>query len=420
MATFKEISASDVKSQRSFLEQLVDVIQQSISGSSTRRKYQVFITGGLGPGVTSSLFQTVNDQDFTLQTSNPVFDMTVGLYYSGSTVLAAQTGEDASGKPIFPSNTLMMREKIDTYKQFAQSLLGDSTAQFVAPFTSTTTSDKMNAALFIGFKRLFFRDKLKRETYAMTWYKAAATTPMGGFVGGTDKPNTNITSVVSSSILTDFGASGDRGLSPGGEVGNVYDSTDVTSPVGLIFYDKGVVVLDLAKVISGSQHVSGVISYVSGGVGNGYSAGQTVIGAHFGALADPNFPSANPNAKFIPDFMVSGSMDDIIDHFASCRFSSGTLSAATFQNLTTINSTLYFCRASADEFNYSSNPTFVDSANRIVVIDEGQEDSQSSFTFVTTIGLYDANDNLLAVGKVSRPIEKNSERDLTVRLRLDY
>jgi hypothetical protein len=34
--------------------------------------------------------------------------------------------------------------------------------------------------------------------------------------------------------------------------------------------------------------------------------------------------------------------------------------------------------------------------------------------------MYDANDNLLAVAKMSRPIEKNDEKDLTVRVRLDF
>lgn len=420
MATFKEISSEDVKTQRSFLEQIVDVLQQSISGSSTRRKYQVFVTGGLGPGVTSSLFQTVYDQDFTLQTANPVFDMSVGLYYSGSTALGAQVGTDTSGKPLFPSNTLMMREKIDVYKQFAQALLGESTAQFVAPFDSTTDADKFDSALFLSFKRLFARDKMKRETFSMVFYKGAAHTEMGGFAAGSSLPNLAQTSIISASILTDFGASGDRVVTPGGEVGNLYNATDTTTTVGQIFYDRGVVVLNLARVISGSQHVSGVISYVSGGSATGYSIGQTIIGAHSAGGADPNFPLANPNAKFIPDLMVSGSIDNIIDHFATARFQSGSLSAMTFQNLTTINSSLYFARLTADEFNYSTNPTFTDSENRIVVIDEGQEDTQQSFTFVTTIGLYDANDNLLAVGKLSRPVEKNSEKDLTFRIRLDY
>ena len=64
----------------SYLNQVIDVIQEDISGSATRRKYQTFVTGGIGPGVTSSLYQTVYDQDFTLQTANPIADMTVGLF----------------------------------------------------------------------------------------------------------------------------------------------------------------------------------------------------------------------------------------------------------------------------------------------------------------------------------------------------
>ena len=93
----------------------------------------------------------------------------------------------------------------------------------------------------------------------------------------------------------------------------------------------------------------------------------------------------------------------------------------TFQNLTNINSTLIFCRATADEFNYSSNPTYTDSAdNRIRVIDKGQESTQKAFSFLTTVGLYDANDNLLAVAKLSRPVEKNNEKDITIRVRLDF
>ncbi len=88
--------------------------------------------------------------------------------------------------------------------------------------------------------------------------------------------------------------------------------------------------------------------------------------------------------------------------------------------MTNINSTLIFCRAPADEFNYSANPSFTDDNNRIVVIDQGQEEIQQTFTFITSVGLYDANDNLLAVAKLSRPVEKSPERDLTMRVRLDF
>jgi hypothetical protein len=81
---------------------------------------------------------------------------------------------------------------------------------------------------------------------------------------------------------------------------------------------------------------------------------------------------------------------------------------------------LYFCRLAADEFNYSSNPTYTDDNNRIVVIDEGQEETQESFTFITSVGLYNSAGELLGIGKTSRPIYKDSSRDLTIKLRIDY
>lgn len=396
MPTFKEINASDIKTSRSALNQLVDIIQEDISGSTTRRSYQVFVTGGVGPGVTSSLFQTVYDQDFTLQTANEVMDITVGLFSGSDIVASSSSGVDSAGKLLFPSQSLMMREKINIYRQFAQNLLGDADAQFTAPFSNATTTDYIDAALFLNIKRLFSRDKIKRETFAMQFYTSGVInnkTP--GFPNYT---NLDRTSTSGSTIFTDVGTQAE--LSYGGEVGNISFSTDTSRKAGVIFYDQGIVVLDVEKMISGSQYVSGTISSV------GNTNGTNVIGRD------------NPNAKFVPDLFVSASIDDIVNHFASTRFSSGSFTAMTFQNITNINSTLVFCRATADEFNYSSNPTFTDTNGNIVVIDDPTTDR--TFSFVSAVGLYDANDNLLAVAKLSRPIEKNDEKDVTFRVRLDF
>jgi len=414
IATFKETLPSDIKSARSFLNQLIDVLQEDISGSSSRRKYQVFVTGGVGPGVTSSLYQTVYDQDFTLQTANAVFDMSVGVFPGGPTELTSQTGVDAAGKELFPSSSLMMREKMDVYRQFAQSLLGNSTSQFSAPLDSSNTSDQIDVALFIAFKRLFARDSIKRETFAMRFYTTASICagkqdPGNGSVpvetNGNCTPNLYITSTSGSAIYTDIGAATNKLTTFGGQVGNVCDSANVANNVGLLFYDRGILVLDLEKVTSASQFVSGTIDAMS-------ALGNTTLGA---PGTETQFLSA-----FIPDFIVSASIDNVVDHVASCRMGSGSQAALTFHNITNINSTLIFCRAEADEFNYSSNPTFTDTTNRIVVIDVGQEDTQQTFTYITSVGLYDANDNLLAVAKMSRPVQKSPERDLTFRIRLDF
>jgi len=411
--TLKTITANNIKTRRTSLNQLVDVIQEDISGSATRRTYQVFVTGGVGPGVTSSLYQTVYDQDFTLQTANQIFDMTVGIN-EGSDTVTNSTTDTINGKLLFSSQSLMMREKIDVYRQHASHLLGNAGQSFYAPYDSSDSSNKINHALFLNLKRLFTRDGIKHNTFAVKLFRsgAAASSDEDGALSASGQANLFKTSTSGSTIfsdtpsnLTDFA---------GAKVGNILNAGNANeTSVGLIFYDKGTIVLDMDKVFSGSQQMSGTIPAMSNTTtidGVTINSGFTVMGSSAG----------NSSAKFIPDFLVSGSIDTIVDHIAETRFSSGSLTAMTFQNRTDINSTLIFCQATADEFNYSSNPTYTDSDGNIVVIDTGQEDVQRSFTFPTTVGLHDNYGNLLAVAKFSRPIEKNDEKDITFRIRLDF
>lgn len=446
MATFKTITSEDIQTSTSVLNQLVDVLQDDVSGSSSRKKYQVFVTGGIGPGVTSSLFQTVHDQDFTLQTANPVFDMTVGLFEDGDTVQDCTTGTDANGKLLFPSQSLMMREKISNYKQYAQFLLGDADTAFFAPgvnefnanasYTNQQTGskgDRIEEALFISFKRLFARDEIKKETFAMRLYQSAAldgssldgtanglgldVTSVSGIDNNYTGSNLFLTSISGSAIFADVGSSSTQLKYFGGDVGYIKNTANTREYVGLIWYDHGILVLDMGRVFASDQHMSGAIDAMSN-VASSVYANATSLGQVM--LGNNTKGGDNGNAKFIPDLVVSASIDDIVDHVASTRFGSGSFTAATFQNVTGINSTLLFCRASADEFNYSSNPTFRDSSGNIVVIEPGNSTGQRSFTFVTTVGLYNSNNELLAVAKLSRPVEKNDEKDLSVRVRLDF
>ncbi len=434
MANFKTIGADDIQTSTSVLSQLVDVIQEDISGSSTRRKYQVFVTGGLGPGVTSSLFQTVYDQDFSLQTSNAVLDMTIGLFESGSTVTDCSTGTDVNGKMLFPSQSIMMREKISNYKQFAQVLLGDSDGAFYAPginaFDSAASStnlatgslgDRIEEALFVNFKRLFARDELRKETFAIKLFASATLdgskmdvatgviplTVANSYTGS----NLLVTSTSGSKIYADVGASTTQVKYFGGDVGLIKDTADTSKAVGLLWYDHGIAMFDMGKVFCGQQHISGTLRAVTAAAPDIFSQGTTLLGFG-GTPIDAGSPSTTPSrgystnvsASFIPDLMCSASIDQIVDHIASTRFGSGSFTASTFQNVTNINSTLIFCRATADEFNYSSNPTFRNAAGELVVIDPGDDTGQRTFTFVTTVGLYNSNNELLGVAKTSRPV----------------
>jgi len=433
MGSFKTITDSDISQTTSVLNQLVDVIQNDVSESATRRKYQVFVTGGIGPGITSSLFQTVYDQDFSLQTANAVLDMTVGLYSGSSTVGNCSTGKDTQGKLLFPSSSVMMREKVDIYRQYAQLLLGDPTGSFYAPGVNqydTVASNghgtalsgpggaRIENALFLNFKRLFARDEIKRETFAMRLFSTgvldgSATDDahllpvLNGYTGS----NLDKTSPSGSMILADVGSSTNNLRGYGGDVGYIKNTAATDQYMGLIWYDHGIAILDITKCFWWKQHMSGVIGAMSNGTYQDAVAGQAILGSNSGC--------DNPNAQLVPDLLTSASMDDCINYFASTRFGSGSQTMSTFQNVTNINSTLYFCRATADEMNYSANPTFRDSNGNIVVVDSSDSYART-FAFVTTVGLYNENNQLLAVAKLSRPIEKNDERDLSIRVRLDF
>lgn len=415
MATYKSLSSDNIKTTTSVLNQLVDFVEEDIESTNTRKKYQVFVTSSFGTtstnAVTSSLFQTIYDQNYTLQTANELFDMTVGLHEDSATVSDAQSGladpNDSLGKLLFPSQSLMMREKINVYKQHAQLLLGDASAQFTSPFTQTSpvSENNIDEALFINFKRLFVRDGIKRETFAMKMYQSSSYGELtdGGSTTliGTDS-NLSISDWVvhppsGSAIFTDVGSSTSIERSPtGGDVGNIVNASDTSKTVGLMFYQQGIAVFDMKKVFKADQFISGSLSSVG------------------------EIPNTDIAGSLIPDLMVSGSIDDIIDHVASTRFGNQSNTTITFQNNTKINSTLYFCRANAEDFNYSTNPSYTDQQGKLVVISDEGQGVEKAFSFVTTVGLYDANEELLAVAKLSRPVEKNSEKDLTFRVRLDF
>ena len=87
-----------------------------------------------------------------------------------------------------------------------------------------------------------------------------------------------------------------------------------------------------------------------------------------------------------------------------------------FANTTELNSTIYFCRANASDFNYSSNPTYLSKSQ--IRVKETREDSPVSY--ITTVGLYGANNELLAVAKLSEPLKKTPSNEFTLRVRLDY
>ena len=80
-------------------------------------------------------------------------------------------------------------------------------------------------------------------------------------------------------------------------------------------------------------------------------------------------------------------------------------------------SVMYFCRAKAANFNYTNNPTFTSGSDNGFRQRTMEGNPQ---TFITTVGLYDAQDVLVAVGKLSTPVQKNYSSEAVIKAKLTY
>ena len=83
----------------------------------------------------------------------------------------------------------------------------------------------------------------------------------------------------------------------------------------------------------------------------------------------------------------------------------------------TITSDYVFINTKASEFNYSENPSFISGSTGEVIYDEF---INNPATFITTAGLYNDANELLAVAKLSRPLPNNFTKALLIRAKLDF
>jgi len=80
-------------------------------------------------------------------------------------------------------------------------------------------------------------------------------------------------------------------------------------------------------------------------------------------------------------------------------------------------SSFYFCDVLAGEFNHSQNPSFFTGSNAELVNNSFKREPT---TYITTVGLYNDNNELLAVAKMSKPFKKDANTEALIKVRLDY
>jgi len=304
------------------------------------------------------MFQSVYDYPYLSSSANHIFDLTVGV---STTSTLYNT-----------SNTQYVKKK-NIYNQMSQLLVGydhtGSILHFDADGNILAGGTKYEDVFVIPFSRLLVKDEIKKGTFSM---KLAVSSSYANAYN---------------QIIDITDASGSNGYfvnSPVGEYGVLFAANSTGTPlttnnsaVGLLYYQAGIAVIT-KDVFSGSLSVPGV--------------------------------SMNSANAVIDDMLTGSTIQALSDSF---RY---RLDNVQFNNTTELNSTIYFCRANHQEFNYSTNPTYTD-ASKIRVKTNSTDEPVS---YITTIGLYNDRNELMATAKLSEPLKKTPSTEFTIRCRLDY
>ena len=101
------------------------------------------------------------------------------------------------------------------------------------------------------------------------------------------------------------------------------------------------------------------------------------------------------------------------------RFFDSIVQGAKFQarREERLSSTHFFCRAGNKEFNFSNNPTFFTASDGTFTNATFFKDPK---TYITTVGLYNDANELLAVAKLSQPVLKSYSREALIKVKLDF
>lgn len=388
-STFKALLGDDVVNTRTLLHEAIPITGTIVSGT-----YNVGTTENNIKNFSHGMFQSVYDYPFLSSSANHIFDVTFGISSNASSSINTQNAK-----------------KMNVYNQMAQVLMGYTTGSQIRKFDSDGTLDDqgsgvMNHCFFLNFSRLLTKDEIKKGQFRLTMQTSGAL-PAGSPVHSATK-GTQL-------VFGDYDSTNEYRTSPAGDYGLIFSSSADAGTnslsCGLIFYQAGVVVL--TSSIFSPLGVSGSgVPYAAGGLLN---YGDMYNGSYFGM--NPNiFGSGSTHADAKPQ---GGPMKSAITGATIQQLADGfrhRIQNITFNNTIELNSAIYFCRVNHNEYNYSSNPTYV-SGSKLVVKNNVND---LPISYITTVGLYSSDNELLAVAKLSEPIRKDPNTELTLRVRLDY
>lgn len=364
IGAYKTLGGSDIISTRTLLHEAIPLTGTIVSGTYADENVKFHSHG---------MFTTVYDYPYLSSSANHIFDITAGFNVSSS---------------LYNTTNVQYKKKRNVYNQMAQVLVGYDVTGSILDFDEDGNilagGTKLRETFILPFSRLLVKDEIKKGTFSLEM--------------GVNNAYTQDGKVFTKRILiTDHsGSDGYFVNSPAGEYGILYatgsthDNILIANqryPVGLVYYQAGIAVI--SGSIFNDQGLGGILNNTYGHV----------------QMKGPQSNAENLDAV-LTGSLITGSCDNFRNRIYNL----------SFNNTTELNSTIYFCRVNHNEFNYSSNPTYLDSS-KIRVKTKASDDPVS---YITTIGLYSGANELMAVAKLSEPLKKTPSQEFTLRVRLDY
>ena len=171
------------------------------------------------------------------------------------------------------------------------------------------------------------------------------------------------------------------------------------------------------NIVSGSNG-----SAVTTAVATGVTAGYTPSGSYGLFLPDIGAIILNPRALALPP--ASGGINlNVLETANTDTYNYGPLfnaisGGASFQlnSEETVSSDYIFVRVKSQDFNYTTNPSIISGSGNLnfsSLINNPQ-------TYITTVGMYNTNNELLAVAKLSKPLVKDFTKEALIRVKLNW